>query len=84
MDDPERVTPEAVKTLAGGFAMLPLEFVWEIANGEELAITANHIIPVSAGGDSHWSNLAPVCRQCNASKNSKDLLQYLLTRVSPV
>lgn len=36
----ERVTPEAVQELAKGFTMLPLEFVREIAAGDELAISS--------------------------------------------
>ena len=39
-----------------------------------------HIVPVTAGGDSSWDNLAWACRTCNASKYNKSLLHFLLTR----
>lgn len=40
----------------------------------------DHIHPVSRGGDSRWTNLAPACRSCNARKSAKPLLQFLLLR----
>lgn len=36
----ERVTRQAVEVMAEGFSLLPLGFVREIADGNELAITA--------------------------------------------
>jgi len=43
-------------------------------------IVIDHIHPVSRGGDSDWTNLAPACRSCNAAKTNKSLLAYLLER----
>lgn len=40
--------------------------------------TIDHIVPLSAGGDSDWDNLAAACRSCNSRKNTKPLLEFLL------
>ena len=40
----------------------------------------DHIIPLSKGGDSHWTNLTAACRSCNASKSGHSLLTYLTRR----
>jgi 5-methylcytosine-specific restriction endonuclease McrA len=43
-----------------------------------LADTVDHIVPISAGGRNHWSNLAPACRSCNSGKKDHSLLVALL------
>lgn len=42
--------------------------------------TIDHITPVVALGDSHWSNLTAACRSCNSRKSSRSLLDFLLLR----
>lgn len=44
------------------------------------ASEVDHIRPVAHGGSGVWTNLAPACRSCNASKNGTELLQFLLRR----
>lgn len=41
----------------------------------------DHIVPVTAGGRSHWSNLTAACAACNQSKQARDLLTFLLDRL---
>ncbi len=43
--------------------------------------TLDHILPISAGGRNHWSNLAPACRSCNSGKKDRPLLLALLARI---
>jgi hypothetical protein len=35
------------------------------------ALTRDHVIPVSRGGDNCWSNVASACRACNHRKNNR-------------
>lgn len=46
------------------------------------AETIDHIVPVSAGGTSHWSNLTPACKSCNCQKNDLPLISFLLRRLA--
>lgn len=39
--------------------------------------TLEHIVPVSTGGDNHWTNYASACLGCNISKNATPLLIFL-------
>lgn len=39
-------------------------------------IEADHIIPISRGGQHSIGNLAPACRKCNASKGSKTVTEW--------
>lgn len=41
---------------------------------------ADHIVPLSAGGDNDWSNLTAACGSCNASKSTMPLLLFLARR----
>lgn len=41
----------------------------------------DHVIPISAGGDSLWTNLTGACAACNPSKHATPLLFFLLRRV---
>ena len=39
--------------------------------------TIDHIVPLSKGGDHHWSNLLPCCRSCNSSKRDRDVFEFM-------
>ena len=41
-------------------------------------IEADHIIPISKGGQHSVGNLIPACRSCNAEKGQKYLMEYLM------
>lgn len=41
-------------------------------------LSLEHITPVSRGGDSHWTNLAFACLECNGKKNANLLTEFLL------
>lgn len=43
-------------------------------------LVADHIEPLSRGGQNAESNHAPVCRRCNASKADMFLLEWVLVR----
>jgi 5-methylcytosine-specific restriction endonuclease McrA len=38
----------------------------------------DHIVPVSRGGENHWSNPTAACRSCNARKHATPMLHFLL------
>jgi 5-methylcytosine-specific restriction endonuclease McrA len=40
-------------------------------------VEIDHIVPVSRGGVGEWTNLAPVCRRCNAAKHVRSPLDFL-------
>lgn len=40
----------------------------------------DHIVPVKHGGGAQWDNLAPACRNCNRSKGTKSLVEFMLGR----
>lgn len=44
--------------------------------------TLEHIIPITAGGNNEWLNLAGACQSCNSSKNNKSLLDFMLYRLA--
>lgn len=75
--------PDVKEFRRGG--ALTLEYVQIIKNdpcvycGSE-AQEIDHIIAVKAGGTGLWSNTAPTCRSCNASKQTKDVLHFMLYR----
>lgn len=67
---------EAMCALAGGRCL---------ACGKEIALTVDHILPVSKGGSSYLTNLQPLCLSCNSSKKDRhidyrtpQILQWLM------
>lgn len=42
----------------------------------------DHIVAVSRGGSGCVQNLAPVCKSCNSSKQTKDVLNFMLYRLA--
>lgn len=44
------------------------------------ASTREHILPKSAGGKNHWTNMARACAVCNHNRSSTPLLHWLLQR----
>jgi 5-methylcytosine-specific restriction endonuclease McrA len=42
----------------------------------------DHVTAVANGGKGDWMNLAPICKSCNSSKNSKDVLHFLMYRMN--
>lgn len=41
------------------------------------AASWDHIVPVSKGGSSRRSNMAPCCRSCNSKKKASDLFEFI-------
>lgn len=39
----------------------------------DVKLTADHVVPVSAGGWNGISNIQPLCRPCNSSKNARTI-----------
>jgi 5-methylcytosine-specific restriction endonuclease McrA len=50
--------------------------------GDRERPSIEHIVPLSRGGTSHWSNLAGCCAACNSSKAHQPLLRFLARRAS--
>jgi 5-methylcytosine-specific restriction endonuclease McrA len=44
----------------------------------EPSTEVDHIIPICKGGQTDYTNLAPICRHCNASKNGRDMLAFIM------
>lgn len=45
--------------------------------------THDHVIPISRGGDNHWSNIVPACSKCNGTKQDKTPEEWALTPSFP-
>lgn len=43
------------------------------------ATELDHLTPLSRGGQDERTNVAPVCRGCNASKSNLTLIEWALT-----
>jgi 5-methylcytosine-specific restriction endonuclease McrA len=43
---------------------------------------ADHIEPVSLGGENLWENLTGACVMCNRTKKTRTLLTFMLERVA--
>lgn len=44
----------------------------------ERPVEIDHITPIDAGGLGDWTNLAPLCRACNAKKSNRTLLASMI------
>ena len=42
----------------------------------------DHIQPIARGGTGSWDNLTAACAFCNGSKNSRTLLDFMLSRLA--
>lgn len=47
--------------------------------GSTVELEQEHIVPISKGGTTSFTNVVPACRSCNASKGTKDLLDWYPT-----
>lgn len=39
------------------------------------ANTADHVIPISKGGDHKLSNLVPACKECNSTRQDRTMVR---------
>jgi len=68
--------------LQNGVFVIPNSFFVTLYNspciycGSTQNIEADHVIPISRGGTHSIGNLAPACRKCNASKNSRTIMEW--------
>ncbi|MEM3579331.1 MAG: HNH endonuclease signature motif containing protein [Candidatus Bathyarchaeia archaeon] len=44
----------------------------------------DHVIPISKGGPHSVENYMPLCKFCNSSKSSKDLLEWWISQGHPI
>lgn len=51
--------------------------------GDEVLLTRDHIIPLSAGGTHTTDNIQPLCRSCN-SKKGKNSIDYRINHFTPI
>ncbi len=42
-----------------------------VACGDDGPLTADHVVPLILGGTNYITNIQPLCRSCNSSKNDK-------------
>lgn len=48
--------------------------------GTHKSLSIDHTVPVSKGGGNEIRNLQTLCKSCNSSKGSKDMLEWLETQ----
>lgn len=41
--------------------------------GKKRKLTADHVVPISKGGDSYITNIQPLCKPCNSSKKDRHI-----------
>lgn len=46
--------------------------------GTAARLTADHLIPKSAGGADSVDNIVPACEECNSEKGDRDWREYLM------
>jgi 5-methylcytosine-specific restriction endonuclease McrA len=42
------------------------------------ALTQDHVVPLSRGGNHTAANIVPACQSCNSRKNDRTLMEYLM------
>ena len=40
-------------------------------SGKDILLEVDHILPISKGGKTEWSNLRTLCKECNRGKGAK-------------
>lgn len=57
---------------ANEWRLLCALYNWKCAScGRRCPLTKDHVIPVIQGGNDDISNIQPLCRECNSSKNGR-------------
>lgn len=42
------------------------------------ALTQDHVVPVTKGGEHTISNIVPACQSCNSAKGNRDVVEFAL------
>ncbi len=56
----------------------PCSFCGGRSDRERMAV--DHIVALENGGTDDWTNMAAICRPCNASKKNRSVLDFMLRR----
>lgn len=59
------------------------EYRCAYCGNETREMEQEHFIPLSKGGGYTPGNIIPVCKSCNASRQNKDIVQWLAKRYNP-